>query len=74
MNNEQTLLEKAKQLGVKVKGNKRKSKEEIELALAWVNNQLTLSQIQKVLNLPASSNSYVFLALALKDYLVSKEA
>lgn len=62
-----TLLEKAKEIRVNTyKGYKEYSNEEIELAVAWVNNDITSSQLAKALGDRISGNIYVFVSGALK--------
>ena len=67
---EQTLLQKAKS----IKPNKRKStftKEEMDLTMAWVNDEIGITQVMKVLN-TSSGMSYVFLARCTKHILNEK--
>lgn len=62
-----TLLEKAKEIRVNTyKGYKEYSNEEVELAVAWVNNDITSSQLAKALGDRTSGNLYVFVSGALK--------
>lgn len=69
MKNKESLLEQAKK--VTKKQNKSLdsiTKEQEELALAWVKDDVTLSQVMSVLGYKTPSGVYVFLALALKKH------
>ena len=65
---QQTLLEKAKQ--IPKKNSSGLTKQELELAVAWANNEVDLNQVRKAIN-STSSKLYVFLAYALKNYINS---
>lgn len=64
-----TLLEKAK----KLKGKKilNVSKQDIELALAWVNDEVSLAQVMSVYELRGSA-VYSKLAISIKAHLQNK--
>lgn len=66
-----TLLEKAKE--IPNRGNfKPISSEEIELALAWANNEITLTQAARAYGIDRRmgvSQAYNRLALALREYI-----
>lgn len=62
-----TLIEQAKQ-------SKRQTIHEItpeivELALAWANNEVTITQVKKVLRIDSNNLAYSILARALKEHL-----
>ena len=61
-----TLLEKAKQ--IPKKNSTGLAKQELELAVAWANNEIDLNQVRKAIN-TTSPKLYVFLAYALKNYI-----
>lgn len=61
-----TLLEKAKQ--IPKKNSSGVAKQELELAVAWANNEIDLNQVRKAIN-TTSPKLYVFLAYALKNYI-----
>jgi len=65
-----TLLEKAK--GLKTKRLSKVSDEEIELALAWVNDEVSFTQVMAVVQKKSGSAAYGKLAIALKAYLQNK--
>lgn len=65
-----SLIKQAKQ-NKKQKRNIIK-KEHIELALAWANDEIGISGIARVLNKKSSGATYVFLALALREYIAKK--
>lgn len=60
------LINKAKEK-VYVKPSKGMTDEEIQLAAAWLKDEVTLAQVSKVLELPNTS-TYIFLARASKLY------
>ena len=66
----QTLLEKAKDRKRRYTTQTRRyNKEEIELALAWVDDEIGLSDIGTALELKGGSNAYSFLAFVLKQFI-----
>jgi hypothetical protein len=56
-----TLLDKAKSHKTSSR-NHRFTKEEEDLALAWMNDEISLSQVMKALESHGGTTSYVFLA------------
>lgn len=64
-----TLLEKAKKVQVKVGSGKYPTQEKIDLALAWIQGEVGITQVQKVLKLRCTSDAYVPLATGLKQAL-----
>jgi hypothetical protein len=64
-----TLLEKARTYsGKKHHAQARYTSEEIELAVAWANDELRYVQIANVLNTPPTSgNTYRWVALRLRE-------
>lgn len=67
-----TLLEKAKErkMDKRVKSSKA-TKEDIELALAWVNNEVSMTQVGHALDTTNSMKTYIFLSLTLKSHLTN---
>jgi hypothetical protein len=66
MKKELSLLEKAKL----VKSSKKNyTEQEIELALAWVDGSISLTQIVKVFQLKSVTAGYIFIANCLKYYI-----
>ena len=45
------------------------TQDEMELALAWANDEVKLTQVVAALNFKSSANSYVFLARCLKQVI-----
>lgn len=68
-----TLLEKAKKTGSTRSRKTKFSQEEMDLAGAWVNNEISLTQVSNVLNKTGTGNVYAFLALCLKSMLNGKK-
>jgi hypothetical protein len=66
-----TLLEKAKAIpGIKYRKYEGQTEEDIELALAWVNDEVTLTQVSKAHGLVGVNGStYSRIALSLKKYI-----
>jgi len=58
-----TLLEQAKKHGAQVQDI---NKEEINLAIAWAKDEVTLAQVGITLDI-ASASTYLFLARALRE-------
>lgn len=70
MKQELSLLEKAKL----IKANKNTyTEQEIELALAWVDGSLSLTQIVEVLQLKSVTTGYLFMAKCLKYYIKNNQ-
>lgn len=68
--NKKTLLEQAKILTDARVTNVRYSEEEIELALAWVSGEVTLTQVARVMSPTGkASGGYAFLACALRQWM-----
>jgi len=64
------LLEKALNSGAKAPRKLGFSEDEKELALAWVNDEVSMSQVGKaIVDLDKSSSTYTFLALCLKSIM-----
>jgi hypothetical protein len=64
-----TLLEKAKLIKVKKPHKSLISEEEMDVALAWTKEELTLSQVMEVLALTSPTSVYSFLAKCFKYYV-----
>lgn len=62
-----TLLEKAKQVKTYTKKGKDCSNEEVELAIAWIKDEVTYKQIFTVLGLRSGAEVYVILAQCLRE-------
>ena len=54
-----TLLEKAKEIGVK-KCDTPITEEQYELGVAWAKEEISLRQIQKVLGYKNANSAYIF--------------
>jgi hypothetical protein len=67
-----TLLEQAKNIKVNTNKGSLPSKEDIELVLAWVKNDVTLKQIQLVKKFKSTSYGYAWIAQVLRVYLQEK--
>ena len=68
-----SLLEKAKEYTTK-KTAGAATEEEIELALAWVNDEVTLYQVARACGKKSGTgNIYIRLAIALKAHLKSQK-
>lgn len=70
---EKTLLQKAKEVAVFHKQFKKTTDEDIELALAWVKDEIKTSQITKVFSYKNQNQTKTFLADTLKFYLIKKQ-
>ena len=68
------LVEQAKELKAKRKANYEITPEIIELALAWKRDEISIGQIEKVLNISVHNKIYAILARALKAHKASDEA
>ena len=64
-----TLLEKAKLIKIKKPHKTLISEEEMDVALAWTKEELTLSQVMEVLALTSPTSVYSFLAKCFKYYV-----
>lgn len=72
--NKMSLVKKAVSLRPKRKKSRTKysySKEQIELALAWVNDEVGVADVCRAMGMSVENRagSYGFLALALKKYI-----
>lgn len=70
-----TLLQKAKMVEIRTKPMLRITDEDIELALAWANDEITIVQAGEAYGMPHRGSSvYSRIALSLKKHhLASKE-
>ena len=68
-NTKQSLLEKAKEVKRKYTKAADITPEGIELALAWVMGDVTLTQVVGVMPNKSSSSAYIFLACALREHI-----
>jgi hypothetical protein len=66
----QSLLEKAKEIPTAMRECKV-SEEQLELVQAWLNNEVTLTQVMKVTG-RTTSTVYVLLAIASKELYTRK--
>ncbi len=66
-----SLLTEAKKISTR-KIRIKPSTEEIELALAWVREEVSNSQVAMVLGV-SSANVYPKLAIALRQYIITKK-
>jgi hypothetical protein len=64
-----TLLEKARLAYVQKQRKKLFNEEEIELGLAWARQEITLTQIAKVLNYKNQTHVYSFLSQCFRIYI-----
>lgn len=67
--NSSSLLEKARSIKTKNRSSRPLTEEEIELALAWANDEVSYTQVKNVLMKDDNHNTtvYTFLARALKE-------
>ena len=65
------LIDQAKDIKYQyqTKTSKVITQEEIELAAAWARGEITSSATSIVLGLQRGTNTYVFLAMALREYI-----
>lgn len=63
------LLERAKARGSKVRGAppRKVTREEVELAIAWLKGEVTYSAVVRVMKLTSGSNVYGFIAIGLRE-------
>lgn len=71
MAKEKSLLEQAKEIKATRQVPRTFTQEQIELVNAWVDDKVSLSQIQKVLRLSNSQQTSSFIAYCLKSLLQS---
>lgn len=64
-----SLLEKAKQIPAKSRKSNAFTEEELDLVLAWINDEIGLHQMQKALNLSSGNGAYLFIARACRQML-----
>lgn len=63
-----TLLEQAKEIKIRTRTYKKIEDEEIELALAWMKDEITIKQLNGVsLKLKSSGNALYRVAIVLKE-------
>ena len=71
------LIEQAKEIQGGVHSTKvRSTKDEIELAVAWAKGEIALKTVRKILDTNGYSGgsfSYVFLAKALREYVLTQK-
>jgi len=72
MAKKQSLLELAMSKKLPKKHNKVYTEEQIELALAWANDEITITQVAHAINATVGTAVYTFLALCLKSIISSK--
>lgn len=68
----ETLLEKAKKISLAKNSRFPMTQEEIEVALAWANDEITMRQVRGVTGTSFTS-SYAWLATRLKKYIQLSE-
>jgi hypothetical protein len=68
-----SLIEQAKLIKGKKAHKKFINEEEMELALAWAREELTLNQIMEVLVLSSQTQVYSFLAQCFKVYVNTED-
>lgn len=73
MSDKETLLQKAKQIKVNKKGDRKLGDEEYELGLAWVKGEVTMRQIQTVMGYKNTNSSYTLIAQTFLRYFAEKE-
>lgn len=64
-----TLVSQAKNIKTNKRVARRYSKEEIDLALAWANDEIGLEQARQALKFTSSNQTYVFFAFALRQLI-----
>lgn len=75
-----TLLEKAKELNAYKARNRFKfTKEDVDLIAAWLDQEITMSQIKRIKNIDSGATIYTYITLALKyayrkGFITIKEA
>ncbi len=70
-----TLLQKARSIRPKVRKGRRPhrtNKQHQDLALAWLDGEITHQQISRTLNISSGSNVYNFLCRALQAARIAK--
>lgn len=71
-NKTQSLIEKAKGIEQKMKRSGKRVKITpglIELALAWANDEISITSVTEALNFPRGLKGYTWIALALKEHI-----
>jgi hypothetical protein len=63
------LLDKAKARSKKTLGAppRKMTKDEVELAIAWLRGEVTYSAVMEVMKLTSGSNVYAFVAVGLRE-------
>jgi hypothetical protein len=61
-----SLLEKTQQVGDKTTQRRNYSEEELEVVQAWLDNEVTITQIMKALN-KSTGYTYTFLAIGCRE-------
>lgn len=65
-----SLVHQAKAINIDLrKRTKVYTSQEIDLCLAWVADEVTLTQVTRVMQFKAVGQSYLFLAMGLRQYL-----
>lgn len=67
-----TLLEQAKKLGKAPSKRINITGDHIELAVAWAKGEINMTAISKIMGFKYNSQTYVFLATALREYVIKK--
>lgn len=70
MAKKQSLLELAMSKQLPKKRNRAYTDEQVELALAWANDEITITQVAHAIDTTVGTATYTFLALCLK-YIIS---
>ena len=68
-----SLLEQAKKIQSGRKTQREITKQDIELALAWTRDEVSVTQIHKVIDGASGVGIYIFLAKALKQHVVNSK-
>ena len=71
MNITQSLTERAKEIKTAYRVKATYAQEEVDLAVAWARDEVTLSQVAKLVG--SFSSVYCFLAVRLRQYMESLE-
>lgn len=67
-----SLLDKALKIKVQRKNAVEFTKDDFELILAWVNDEVTLTQVAQVKSMSGTGNAYAYLAAGLKIMMREK--
>lgn len=62
-----SLLDKAKKIPHKYRKHKEYSCGELELIIAWLNDEVELSQMQEVLKIKAGLGVYIFICMGIRQ-------